>query len=172
MKQRLFILCYTSDQTYFLSIWVSQFLSAGHAHITKSSFLLQLFRIISADRHITWEQSIFHSRKIYMWKFQTFRTVKSHKDHVIPIFRYAVDISDKSHLFKETAQRRSFSSVTAAFLIYGRLTDKLSIFCSCFFRIIRFQTFRIPCLLDHFRQKICHPALFRSSFKIFDQSCK
>mgnify|MGYP005973381229 FL=1 len=23
-----------------------------------------------------------------------------------------------------------------------------------------------------FRQKICHPALFRSSFKIFDQSCK
>ena len=165
----------TSDQTHTRAGKSQFFFSAGHAHITKSSFLLQLFRIISADRHITWEQSIFHSRKIYMWKFQTFRTVKSHKDHVIPIFRYAVDISDKSHLFKETAQRRSFSSVTAAFLIYGRLTDKfVYILHSCFqfLRIIRFQTFRIPCLLDHFRQKICHPALFRSSFKIFDQSCK
>ena len=81
----------------------SQFFhGSGDSHITKPALLFQLRLVTGKDAHTAREHAIFHSGKVYIWKFQSLCTVQSHQYHIILILIYRINIRDQRNFFQES----------------------------------------------------------------------
>ena len=80
----------------------------GNAHITQTSFFLNLHRIIVDNGHITREQTILHTAQINIWKFQTFCTMQCHQNNFVVRIIHIVHICHKGNLFQQFIQGRLF----------------------------------------------------------------
>ena len=94
---------------------------SGNAYITETAFLLQLFRILPADRHVAGESIFLHSRHIDIIKLQPLRAVERHQKNVIAVRIHGVNIRNQRNLLQEFRERR----VLRLLHIVRRLGDQL-----------------------------------------------
>ena len=99
----------------------------GDPDITKSPLFFQILIVVRSDRHIAWEQTVFHSDQIDMRKFQPLCAVQCHQNDIIRISS-SESISATSATSSKTAEGRLHLLGCALFLICGDFAYQSSIF--------------------------------------------
>ena len=119
----------------------------GDSHIAQTAFLLQLVRVVRHHRHIAGEDPVLHPRQIHLGKFQPFRAVQGHEQHLVLILVHRIDVRHQGHLLQELAQTRRIGSLVVGRRLRDQLPDVLDP-PFCLVRALRLQVAHIAGLLD------------------------
>ena len=86
------ILCLSPGHTHPCAGQSQMFSGSCNSHITQTSLFFHFGRVIRSNRHITWEQPVFHTCQINIRELQSLCAVQCHQHHIITVLFQIINI--------------------------------------------------------------------------------